>query len=57
MAYLVDRKNLIWLEISELREALKDLVNFYKEKPTKNLKHAVLTVELFLAMKGKIEND
>jgi len=57
MAYLVDRKKLIWLQISELREALKDLVNFYKNKPTKNLKHAILTVELFLEMKGEILND
>jgi len=57
MAYLVDKNQLIWLTVEEVVDALREVVNYCKNKPTKNLKHAILTLELFLEMKGEILND
>ena len=57
MADLVDRKKLIWLKEKELIEAIKDVLNYCKNKPIKNFKWSILTIELFLEMKGEIIND
>ena len=53
MAYLVDKKQLIWMKEEELKEALKNILDYCKNKSVKNLKWSVLTIELFLEMKGE----
>ncbi len=57
MVDLVDRNKRIWLSSDEVKDSIKDLLNYCKYKKTKNFKCSMLTLELFLQMDLEQKGD